>query len=146
MASEGSLRIGDAERDTAAAALGEHYAAGRLTKAEYDDRLETIWKARFGTDLQPAFADLPSTHPVAPAGTSGRTERTASGRVAPARTRPRSARPRWSAPVLVIGFLAVAFVALQGAPWLALIAFWFLACGGFGHRHRHIHRHGHHHA
>jgi dihydropyrimidinase len=29
------LRIGDAERDSAATALGEHYAAGRLTKEEF---------------------------------------------------------------------------------------------------------------
>ena len=32
------LRIGDAERDHAAKALGEHYATGRISKEEYDPR------------------------------------------------------------------------------------------------------------
>ena len=32
------LRIGDAEREATISALGEHYAAGRLTKEEYDER------------------------------------------------------------------------------------------------------------
>ena len=34
------LRIGDAEREAAVTALGEHYAAGRLTKEEYDERAD----------------------------------------------------------------------------------------------------------
>src|SRR5690606_33911313 len=37
----------------------EHYASGRLTKSEYDERLEAIWAARFDADLRPIFADLP---------------------------------------------------------------------------------------
>ena len=40
------LRIGDAEREAAVTALGEHYAAGRLTKEEYDERAERAWAAR----------------------------------------------------------------------------------------------------
>ena len=31
------LRIADADREAAASALGEHYAAGRLDQEEYDD-------------------------------------------------------------------------------------------------------------
>jgi hypothetical protein len=53
------LRIGDQERDAAVSALGEHYAAGRLTKEEYDERSEVAWKARTNSDLAPLFRDLP---------------------------------------------------------------------------------------
>src|ERR1051325_9251968 len=33
-----SIRVGDRERDAAAAALAQHYAQGRLTAAEHDER------------------------------------------------------------------------------------------------------------
>jgi hypothetical protein len=56
------LRIGDQERDAAVSALGEHYAAGRLTKEEYDERSEVAWKARTSSDLAPLFMDLPPLH------------------------------------------------------------------------------------
>jgi hypothetical protein len=53
------LRIGDAERDAAVSALGEHYVAGRLTKDEYDERSAVAWRARTNSDLAPLFLDLP---------------------------------------------------------------------------------------
>ncbi len=53
------LRIGDDEREAAVTALGEHYAAGRLTKEEYDERAERAWAAKTGSALMPLFADLP---------------------------------------------------------------------------------------
>ncbi|MEV7006260.1 DUF1707 domain-containing protein [Streptosporangium sp. NPDC051022] len=56
------LRIGDAERDAAMAALREHYAQGRLTHEELDERLELVLSARTGRDLAPAFADLPDLY------------------------------------------------------------------------------------
>jgi hypothetical protein len=56
------LRIGDAERDAAVGALGEHYAAGRLTKDEYDERAGAAWAARTQADLGPLFGDLPLPH------------------------------------------------------------------------------------
>ena len=40
------LRIGDTEREQAAAALGEHYAQGRLTTEEHSERLDQAWAAR----------------------------------------------------------------------------------------------------
>ena len=55
-----ALRIGDAERDRAASDLGDHYAAGRLTRSEFDDRLEHVWQARTGAELAPLFDDLPT--------------------------------------------------------------------------------------
>lgn len=53
------VRIGDADRDAAAAALGEHFASGRLDREEFDERLERAWAARTADDLDPLFIDLP---------------------------------------------------------------------------------------
>jgi len=54
-----ALRIGDAERDAAAADLGEHYAAGRLTLDELNERLETVFGARTYGQIARVMADLP---------------------------------------------------------------------------------------
>ncbi len=62
------LRIGDAEREQAAGALGEHYAQGRLSAEEHAERLDRIWAARTRADLGPVFRDLPGrSGPAAPA-------------------------------------------------------------------------------
>jgi hypothetical protein len=53
------LRIGDADRESAARELGEHFALGRITADEHSERLEQIWAARTAADLSPAFRDLP---------------------------------------------------------------------------------------
>jgi Flp pilus assembly protein TadB len=58
---DAQLRIGDADRETAARELGEHYALGRITTEEHAERLEQIWAARTQADLAPAFADLPGS-------------------------------------------------------------------------------------
>lgn len=55
----GELRIGDAERERAAAALADHYADGRLDHDEYSERLDAIWTARTRADLDALFHDLP---------------------------------------------------------------------------------------
>ena len=60
------VRIGDAERESAVTALGEHYAAGRLTKDEFDDRAGVAWSARTSGDLAPLFTDLPRLQSPAP--------------------------------------------------------------------------------
>ena len=77
------LRVSDAERDQAAAALGEHYAQGRLTGDEHGERLDRIWAARTRGELGPVFADLPgpdgslsAPRPVAPFGTARTTRST----------------------------------------------------------------------
>lgn len=57
------LRVGDAERETAVAALGEHYTAGRLTLEEYDQRTSQAFRARTAADLWPLFGDLPQLPP-----------------------------------------------------------------------------------
>ena len=54
-----ALRIGDAERDDAATDLGEHYAAGRLTLDELNERLDAAFSARTFGQLNRIMADLP---------------------------------------------------------------------------------------
>ena len=54
-----ALRIGDAERDAAAADLGEHYAAGRLTFDELSERLDAAFSAKTFGQLARIMADLP---------------------------------------------------------------------------------------
>ena len=54
-----ALRIGDAERDAAAADLGEHYAAGRLTIDELNERLDAVFSAKTFGQLAKVMTDLP---------------------------------------------------------------------------------------
>jgi Domain of unknown function (DUF1707)/Transcriptional regulator PadR-like family len=53
------LRIGDADREAAAAALAEHYAQGRLTLDELLARLDAAFAATTRGELAPATRDLP---------------------------------------------------------------------------------------
>jgi Domain of unknown function (DUF1707) len=55
-----SVRIGDAERDTATAELGDHYAAGRLTLDELHERVTLALSARTRGQLTRVMRDLPS--------------------------------------------------------------------------------------
>ncbi len=59
MTSRDDLRIGDAERDEVMTALREHFALGRLTHDELDERLDTVLAARTAGDLRKVTADLP---------------------------------------------------------------------------------------
>jgi hypothetical protein len=54
-----ALRIGNAERDAAAADLSEHYAAGRLTFDELSERLDAVFSAKTFGQLMRIMADLP---------------------------------------------------------------------------------------
>jgi len=56
-----ATRIGDADRDAAAAELGEHFAAGRLTLDELHDRLGHVLEARTRGQLLHVMADLPAS-------------------------------------------------------------------------------------
>jgi hypothetical protein len=53
------VRIGTAEREQAAALLGEHFSAGRLDSEEFDQRVHAAYAARTGTELAALFRDLP---------------------------------------------------------------------------------------
>ncbi|AHI01328.1 hypothetical protein GCM10010174_10690 [Kutzneria viridogrisea] len=57
------LRIGDAEREDALKALGEHMSAGRLDIDEYGDRSARVATARTQNELLALFTDLPAPKP-----------------------------------------------------------------------------------
>ncbi|MFC4113490.1 DUF1707 SHOCT-like domain-containing protein [Nonomuraea zeae] len=58
------LRIGDAEREQTMAALREHFAQGRLTHEELDERLDRTLAAKTARDLAAVTADLPGQQPA----------------------------------------------------------------------------------
>lgn len=105
------LRIGDQERESAAAALGEHYSTGRLTRDELDERSRLALEARTLADLRPLFADVPLPH--GPLHT-GRATSPAPGRVATTPARRRGPRLPWG-PVLVA---LVALTVITDRPWI----------------------------
>jgi hypothetical protein len=54
-----SLRAADRDRDQVAESLREHYAQGRLTMEEYDERTTAAVSAKTMGDLRALTADLP---------------------------------------------------------------------------------------
>lgn len=111
------MRIGDQEREAAVTALGEHYAAGRLTKDEYDERASSAYSARTASALRPLFVDLPAPHPFAAA------PREASSRPRPpfGASAPAATRTGFRLPLLPMLFVLVGLAILLGAPWLVFI-------------------------
>ncbi len=111
------LRIGDTERDAAVTALGEHYAAGRITKDEFDERAAVAHAARTSAELWPLFSDLPQSPPRAsrPSTTPARSGHS----VHPARRTPTPGRSSWwaGAKTLPIVLILVGLVLLTGMPW-----------------------------
>ena len=74
MATQPGLRIGDKERDAVAAELQEHYAHGRLTLEEFNQRIDSVFAAKTQSDLSRITIDLPhvrSAGPSLPASQSG---------------------------------------------------------------------------
>lgn len=60
MAESSDIRIGTDEREAAMKRLSDHFAAGRLSVAEFDERSAVIAAARTKGQLEPVFADLPA--------------------------------------------------------------------------------------
>ena len=117
------MRLSDADRDEAVSALSEHYAAGRLTREEYDERTDAAWTALVRADLVDLFEDLPSG--------SAATQ-------PPARRQPPRRLRRMPLPVGLMIALVFGFAVVTHLPWLLLaFAVWFI----FG-RHWVAGRHG----
>jgi len=120
------IRIGDAERDRAVSSLGDHFAAGRLTREEFDARVDQAMVARFNADLRPLFADLPRSEPTP-----------APGPAYVGAPVLRSAWPLmllWWLPFLLVGAVLTAF--LFGVPWLIWGFVWVLVMTSFFGRRR----------
>ena len=105
MTNRNDVRASDVERDSAAAALREHFVQGRLTLEELIGRLDTALTARTRSQLDNVLADLPS----------------------------RKERPAEPEPVVFPArYAAVAILIIVMAVWLVLAA-WFSQRGyGYG--------------
>ena len=55
------MRVSDAERQAVADRLAEHFSAGRLDQAEFDERVGRAMGAKTRADLDGLFDDLPET-------------------------------------------------------------------------------------
>jgi hypothetical protein len=117
----GSLRIGDAERDTAVEQLSQHFVAGRLTQEEFEERSDQATKARYSDEVELLFADLPELESTQP----GRPRRGRAGPPSPL---------MFVIPVLMVGLVASAVV--LAAPWLLWMLFWIAMFSGPARHHR----------
>ena len=141
------IRVSDADRERVTGRLREHFAEGRLTSDELDERVSAALNAKTFGDLRPLMADLPEPVPAPPR---------------PVHPRP-AGPPPWVAhrrgPRLMPLLMLVALVALlapAGGGWLVLGLFkvvlvvWLVSClvGAFalaGYRRkvrRYWHQHG----
>jgi hypothetical protein len=117
------IRVSDADREHVTDRLREHFAQGRLSSEELDERITATLSAKTYGDLRRVMADLPEPGLVPPQ---------ASWHAAAARPRIIVRRgPR----LLPLAFIAlIAAVAIPGAGWVFFaflqfaLAFWLLAC------------------
>ncbi len=63
------IRASDADREHVTAWLREHFAAGRLTPDELDERISAALNAKTYGELRQLMADLPGPVPAAPRAT-----------------------------------------------------------------------------
>ncbi len=118
------IRISDADRDRIAARLRDHFAEGRLTADELDERLTAALSAKTFGDLRRVMADLPEPA-LAPLTGQPFPARPASARIV------HYHRPRIF-PIVAIALLAA--VLIPGAGWVlaavlkAVLVAWLIAC------------------
>ncbi len=137
------MRVSDADREQVAERLRDHFAAGRLTSEELDERLATALNAKTVRDLRAVMADLPEPAPVGPQAGQVPPDWRTHGPVYGYRRGPRIL------PLALIALFALIVLPSAGfvlAAFLKLILlFWLVACvaGLFaaGRYRRHGHRH-----
>jgi Domain of unknown function (DUF1707) len=120
MTGDQGTRASDADRERIAAALGGHYAAGRLTLEEFQERLDRAYTAKTLGQLDDLMADLPGTDfnrlPGQPGDRPPLPERRAGGTVqAPGVGRP----PVWQFWLAVtLGMFVIWLISgASGGPW-----------------------------
>jgi len=137
-----SLRVSDADRDSVTAQLRDHFAAGRITSGELDERLSAALNAKTFGDLRRIMADLPGPVP-APLGAAP----------SPLRATPAWAVRRRHPPFPPLILLAlVAALLIPGTGWVLaaflnmILLFWLTAfvvgVFAFGRSQRRRHHHG----
>lgn len=114
-----SLRAADRDRDEIAGVLREHYAQGRLTLEEFNERSTAAYAAKTMGELRPLVADLPMTvnEPRRPDAWS------------PARMRLIGAVAAVAAVALVVTAVVAGHVVLAMPVWLVALIMLKLTCG-----------------
>ena len=119
-ASDEHMRVSDAERQAVADRLAEHFSAGRLDQAEFDERVGKAMSAKTRADLNGLFEDLPETGAPAATDQAGLPRR------------------RRRHPVLLVALIVFLVIAASHVVWPllwigALVAIVLFATGTIGH-------------
>jgi hypothetical protein len=124
------MRVSDADREKVTARLREHFAEGRLTQEELDERVTAALSAKTVGELRRVLVDLPDPEPAGaqagPGPSGGWTPPWAPGRVYAYRRGPRLL------PLAL--FILVLALILPGAGWVFfgifkfLLLLWLIAC------------------
>jgi hypothetical protein len=131
-----NIRISDADRERVVERLREHFAEGRLTSDELDERVSAALSAKTYGDLRTIMTDLPEPETVGAPGAAG-----PGGPIGPmgwqspwlAGGRPTVAFRRGPR-ILPLVLVALAFVLLVHGGWVifaflqALLVFWLVMC------------------
>ena len=135
------IRISDADRERATARLREHFAEGRLSPDELDERIAAALTAKTAGDVRRIMADLPDPVPALPQARQS----------PPWAPRPGAVVRRGPRILPLAVFALIAALVIPGAGWLLLAllqlvaALWLAAClaGIFAaaRLRRHIRRH-----
>jgi hypothetical protein len=136
-----SIRVSDADRDRVTAQLRDHFAAGRITSGELDERLLAALTAKTFGDLRRIMADLPGPVPARP-----------DAAPPPLRATPAGAtrrRPPFT-PLILLALLAALLIPPTG--WLlatfvnVILLFWLMTsvigASAFSRSQRRWHHHG----
>jgi Domain of unknown function (DUF1707) len=137
-----SIRVSDADRDRVTGQLRDHFAAGRITPGELDERLSAALTAKTFGDLRRIMADLPGPVP-APLGAAPPPLRATSARAIRRRHQP-------FPPLILLVLLAALLI--PGTGWLlaaflnVILLFWLMTfvagAVALGRSQRRWHHHG----
>ena len=127
MATGYNVRVGDADREAVAAQLREHFADGRLTLEELNERLDQAFAAKTKADLNTVMRDLPqAARPTAGMPYGGTAWQ------GPAWPGPMATRPGQDYGNDQRRCGSGAFAPLMGMVWLFVILGSLILFGGFG--------------
>jgi Domain of unknown function (DUF1707) len=127
------MRVSDADREATAAELREHYASGRLTLDELNERINNAFAAKTRGDLTAVMHDLPSLRPGTTPPTAGQPSSGAGW------GGPGSGAPGWGGqgghhgpqgPRQAIGSLITSLVAVCVLAWFGIMAVAGFGAGG----------------
>jgi hypothetical protein len=118
------IRISDADREQVTARLREHFAEGRLSSDELEERITGALSAKTFGDLRRLMADLPDPTPATPP----------DWRAAPLRSRSSGLACRGPRLLPLALIVLIAALVIPGAGWLFLafvkvvFVLWLVAC------------------